>query len=94
MLNQQLLDYIRQSLAMGTKKEDIKASLLSIGWQGSDIDEAMKSFNTGHEGFSIPAQKIEPATKKNISLVAKILIVAILGAVILVAVGGYLALYN
>jgi hypothetical protein len=40
MINQQLLDYIKQQLQNGVSKEQIKSNLLSNGWQESDINEA------------------------------------------------------
>jgi hypothetical protein len=40
MVNQQLLDYIKQQLQQGANKEQIKNSLMSQGWQARDIDEA------------------------------------------------------
>ncbi len=41
MPNQQLIDYITQSAAQGTGKEEIKSALLGAGWQEADV----------HEGF-------------------------------------------
>jgi Tfp pilus assembly protein PilE len=40
MVNQQLLDYIKQQLQQGISKEQIKSSLVTNGWQAQDIDEA------------------------------------------------------
>lgn len=94
MLNQQLLDYIKQSLATGVNREEIKSSLLSVGWQEADIDEAIKSFNTGHEGF-LPTKKIEPAIIQKSGLISKILIgVVLLIVIVLIAVGGYFYFYR
>jgi hypothetical protein len=39
MINQQLLDYIKQQSQQGVSNEQIKQSLLSNGWQETDIDE-------------------------------------------------------
>lgn len=39
MVNQQLLDYIRQQLQQGVSREQIKSSLLANGWQEADINE-------------------------------------------------------
>lgn len=41
MPNQQLVDYINQCLAAGQTKEQIKQSLLQVGWQEGDINEAL-----------------------------------------------------
>ncbi len=40
MVNQQLLDYIKQQLQQGISKEQIKSSLMVNSWQAQDIDEA------------------------------------------------------
>ncbi len=40
MINQQILDYIKQQLQQGIGREQIKSSLMSNGWQESDINEA------------------------------------------------------
>ena len=41
MINQQLLDYVRQQLATGVSKEEISKSLIAAGWQASDVNEAL-----------------------------------------------------
>lgn len=43
MINQQLLDYIKQQLQQGIDREKINTSLLANGWQTSDIKEAFDS---------------------------------------------------
>lgn len=40
MLNQQLVDYIKQATDHGQSKEQIKQALLIVGWQEKDIEEA------------------------------------------------------
>ena len=46
MVNNQLLDYIKQQLAQGLNKETIQQNLTSAGgWNVSDITEAFSSFN-------------------------------------------------
>ena len=40
MVNQQLIDYIKQSLAQGVGKETIKNTLLSKGWPAEEIESA------------------------------------------------------
>ena len=39
MINQQVLDYIRQQLAAGVVKENIKTALKSQGWSEQDVTE-------------------------------------------------------
>lgn len=40
MVNQQILDYIKQQLQQGINKEQIKSSLMANNWQEADINEA------------------------------------------------------
>lgn len=40
MVNQQILDYIKQQLQQGISKETISSNLLSQGWQQQDVNEA------------------------------------------------------
>jgi len=71
MINQQLLDYIKQSLDGGETKENIKNKLLSAGWQDNDIEEA---FN-----FLVPSVKPIKSSKKNL-LVLIMAIFVLLGS--------------
>lgn len=42
MINQQLLDYVKQQTSQtGASREEIKKALITAGWQSADIDEAM-----------------------------------------------------
>ena len=45
MPNQQLVDYIKQAQSQGQFKDQIKQTLLTVGWQGVDIDEAFSSLS-------------------------------------------------
>ena len=60
MVNQQILDYIKQQLQQGVSREIISSNLISQGWQQQDVNEAFSqatgqnitmqgnaSFNTG-----------------------------------------------
>lgn len=40
MINQQLLDYIKQQLQQGVSREVISSNLISQGWQQQDVNEA------------------------------------------------------
>lgn len=50
MVNQQLLDYIKQQIQQGTSNEKIKQSLITNGWQTVDIEEAFNSINQPIQG--------------------------------------------
>ncbi len=43
MVNQQLLDYIKQQLGQNVSKEQIKGSLLGNGWLASDVEEGFNA---------------------------------------------------
>ena len=42
MANEQLLNYIKQARQSGKNNEQIRQELMNTGWQGNDIDEALK----------------------------------------------------
>jgi len=55
VVNQQLLDYIKQQLQQGISKEQIKSSLMTNGWQAQDIDEAFSFIsNPASQSSSVP----------------------------------------
>ena len=87
MINQQLLDYVKQQLQNGVSKEQIKSNLLSNGWQESDINEAFalvdslmsSTVSQISNSPQLPAefqQPVEPKTKR--SLFAVLLALGIL----------------
>lgn len=43
MVNQQMLDYIKQQIQQGVSREQIKSSLLTNGWQAQDIEEGFNN---------------------------------------------------
>lgn len=45
MVNQQLLDYIKQQLQLGVNKEQITNTLLGTGWQKQTVEEAFSSLS-------------------------------------------------
>ncbi|KKQ75885.1 MAG: hypothetical protein US98_C0057G0010 [Parcubacteria group bacterium GW2011_GWC1_38_6] len=46
MINQQILDYIKEQLQSGKTKDDIKNSLSTGGWLPSDVEEAFNMLNS------------------------------------------------
>ncbi|MDO8585123.1 MAG: hypothetical protein Q7R85_03330 [bacterium] len=63
MINQQLLDYIKQSLAQGSGKDFIKSSLIASGWQAADIDEVFGSLVDASR--QSPIKKVKKDKVKN-----------------------------
>lgn len=80
MINQQLLDYIKQQVLQGVNREQIKSSLMTNGWQASDIEE----------GFSAASSPVPPSQYLNSSINAPTKIWKILAASLvgLVVIGG------
>lgn len=61
MITRELINYIKQSLAQGQPKEQIKSVLLEQGWQAEDIEQGFKESGFGAES-SAPSQS-GPETK-------------------------------
>lgn len=85
MANQQLVDYIRQSISNGVSEKEITQSLINNGWSKEQIDAGF---------YSIGSQLVAPVFKSANNVVVKVfLIVAaivILGVVIVIfAIGLY-----
>lgn len=56
MINQQLLEYIRQQLAAGVAKEEVKKALATQGWNEQDINEGFATL----EKPQAPTQAVPP----------------------------------
>lgn len=84
MVDQQLLDYIKQQLQQSVSREQIKSSLINNGWQENDINEAFTVLSNNpasslQESISRPAlqndmQNLNEPLKKNYILFSIILI--------------------
>lgn len=95
MINQQLLDYIKQQSQQGASREQIKSSLLANGWQTSDIEEAFNtpvSPNQPTAPNDISSQSFSPQPSKRLN---KILLAAIfiIGGILIIG-GGVFAYFN
>jgi len=75
MINQQLLDYIKQQLEQGASREQIKSSLAANGWQAQDIEEGFNAINIS----ALPEQRVNPLTKAPMKI-WKIIVVSLVGA--------------
>lgn len=85
MINQKLIDYIKEELKRGVSKDIIKNVLLSKGWQEKDIEES----------FNLLKQEEQPTSFKRLSSVfSKKLIVIIVSIVSgIVVIGGGIFAY-
>lgn len=100
MINQQLLDYIKQQLQQNTDREKINNSLMANGWQASDIKEAFDSIipsnqpvqptppiSSGPQSFSTFSPQNQRGMNK--TLLATVLIIGML-----IVGGGTFAYFN
>lgn len=62
MINQNLLDYIKQQLMIGHDKQAVKEALLNAGWAEQDINETFDFFFTSSHSVQPPVQQpFEPS---------------------------------
>lgn len=60
MINQQLLEYIKQQLQAGVNKEEIIKILVNGGWQKQDVDEAFSVvLGSVSQGSAVIGQSVE-----------------------------------
>src|SRR3989344_5522461 len=78
MVNQQLLDYIKQQTQQGVNNEQSKQSLLANGWQSADIEEAFTSINYPAQG-----QPISNFSNKAPVHIWKIILASLIGVVVI-----------
>ena len=61
MINQQILDYIKQQVQQGVSREQIKSSLMTNGWSSSDIEEGFNAIGPGSPGIPVaPVANVGP----------------------------------
>ena len=63
MVNQQMLDYIKQQVQQGVSREQIKSSLMTNGWQASDIEEGFNAIGSGSSNIPLaPLANVGPTS--------------------------------
>jgi len=63
MINQQILDYIKQQVQQGVSREQIKSSLMTNGWQASDIEEGFNAIGSGSSNIPLaPLANVGPTS--------------------------------
>lgn len=60
MINQQIIDYIKQQLQKNISKEQIKSNLISNGWSGPDVEE-------GFNAVTPPPSSVPPIPSPSVS---------------------------
>lgn len=78
MINQQLLDYIKQQLQQNASREQIKNSLLASGWQVQDIEEGFNAVN-----FSVAAEQKLNFPDKKFMKMGKIIAISFIGIAVI-----------
>lgn len=72
MINNQLLDYIKQQLSLNISRETITSNLKSVGWTEEDISEAFRTIIPLSTSVSVPSTPtISPTISPGVSNVAK-----------------------
>lgn len=97
MVNQELLDYIKQQLRQGVSQEEIKSSLMNYGWQSQDIDEAFSFLFPPSQQLTptdtlSQSQPFSPKTSKGVNKTLLVIVSMISG--ILIIGGGVFAYFN
>jgi len=67
MINQQLLDYIKQQLQQGISREIISSNLTQQGWQQQDISKAFSQMSGQNTTIEIIKYPFSPATAENVN---------------------------
>ena len=90
MINQQILDYIKQQLQQGIPKETISSNLLSQGWLQQDVNEAFSQATaqnivqgSGSNFSAIDVTEKSSATNIKWIVISVILLLIITGAIYL-----------
>lgn len=68
MANQDLINYIKEQINAGIRKDDIKKALLEVGWPEKDIEDAFEELNQKALG---PTEEIKLPPENIIDLKAK-----------------------
>lgn len=61
MINQQLLEYVRQQVAAGVAKEEILKALISQGWNEQDVDSSFAALQPAAAPIPTPVPAPTPA---------------------------------
>jgi hypothetical protein len=95
MVNQQLLDYIKQQSQQGVNKEQIKSSLLANGWLASDVEEAFNSSVSPSQSIApndLSSQSFSPQSSKGLNKTL-LIVISIIGGILIIG-GGAFAYFN
>ncbi|MCX6793451.1 MAG: hypothetical protein NTY12_05565 [Candidatus Falkowbacteria bacterium] len=89
MVNQQLVDYVKQQKQLNMSDDQIKIILLSKGWQQSDVDDAFKAIVSPALAFKFPGADVgQSGSRENKFLNKKLLLITSVVIVFLLLLGG------
>lgn len=91
MINNQLLDYVKQQVSLSVSKETIIANLKAQGWTDSDINEAYESIAQPKMGLS---STFIQKNKKLLSTVLVLIVVFLAGAGVYAYYSGYFVSFD
>jgi hypothetical protein len=66
MANQQLVDYLKEQLRSGVNRDNLKQTLLNVGWNSSDIDDAFKAIDSESLNKSVEEPKSQESNLVNL----------------------------
>ena len=87
-MNEQLLNYIKENLARGVPRKEIKNSLLASGWKNEDVDSGFLQLESSPPPTATEPdiQTQSPKTLFNIKFLLAVLILVVL---VIGGVGAY-----
>ncbi|MBU1204459.1 MAG: hypothetical protein KKE93_00950 [Nanoarchaeota archaeon] len=85
MVDQRVVDYIKENLLRGVSLEQIKRALINVGWPQEEINNAIDFINQGTK----PVDFIAKDYKKNISCSKKIILIGIAIVIIFCLILGF-----
>lgn len=88
MVNQQLLDYIKEQLEKGARESDVKSILLEYGWQDTDIDQGFSIVRPNNASVMAQIEKLEEANRKSGRLIRVLIVTFLLVISLLVVAAG------
>ena len=65
MVDQRVIDYIKENLERGFPLEQIKQALINVGWQQEEINSSIDSINQGTYAIDKDYKKIVPKKENN-----------------------------
>ena len=75
MVDQKVIDYIKENLEKGFPLEQIKQALINIGWQQEEINSAIDSVNQSSKPADFTAKNQDSSANKKIVFVSIFIVI-------------------